>query len=248
MIDRLECEQNMANPHIPANRALRYTQIYDAILHAHISLEHRYIPWKSLVWTRVVTDTLLPPALPLTIQNASFFSSLAEVSSAILHLVSKIIVNYRRQCRTVSVIIRKLLVRRTTFKSTKSKKRKLVQFGDDVLVIMKSVLLCALLGNYSQDVQIRPRSLLVRQYLYELFTSDRYDPWVVRLLEHCPSVLTFCVRKYMIYSLEHNPAMLNLIRESIHYNEYKKIVEAGMSKICLLFTEMILLNAHTHNK
>jgi hypothetical protein len=63
MIDRLECEQNMANPHIPANRALRYTQIYDAILHAHISLEHRYIPWKSLVWTRVVTDTLLPPAL-----------------------------------------------------------------------------------------------------------------------------------------------------------------------------------------
>lgn len=43
--------------------------------------------------------------------------------------------------------------------------------------------------------------------------------------------------------------MLNLIRDSIHYDEYKKIVEAGMSKICLLFTEMILLNgSHSGTK
>jgi hypothetical protein len=246
-IDRCTCESNISNPYIPSLLSLICTEISDALLLSGGGVSaDRFIPWTSIQFHSICTNTLLPYCLGKHIQNAAFFYPLAEVSVPLAHLITKCIANPRCQCRESPVMIRKILIRRTTIKTKRgnsgsNKKPKTIEFNDEVLQICKKLILCLYLGNYEELSTTRPSSLFIRRILYDIFASvsKRYDPWVVRLLFHCESVIKYAIRIYMIYSLEHNPAVLNVIDKTIQYNEFKLITLKGVKHLQLVMYSLI---------
>lgn len=245
-IDRLLCEQMMSRP---GPLSLICAQLTDVIrlLPPEESYSTRYIPWSSLtvsMWSKLCTDVLLDPSIPHHIQNAAFFSPLAEVSMPILHLITKCCVNARCQCRTFPRIVRKLLVtiKRTRRKKKGKKGRVVVDTVETfVLRLCKEMVLCGLLGNFSHsEASTRPPPA-VRQKLYDLFTQDKYNRWCVRLFEHSTSVLIYSVRSTMVWILDHHPALLQQVygEEMMQYPEFRRITEEGMNLLRQIFTQSL---------
>jgi len=247
----LKCEQMLnAYPHMPL---ISYTAalLLDAYLISHQfrDVTDLTFQWKQCEWTYVKCDMLLPPQLCQYVHNhISYFHPLTDVSSNLAHLLTKIMVNSRCQARGMGDVVGKLLIQRSNRTKRRSRKQtEHVEFDAQYLELVKHVILCTLLGNYPTelDAQIRPHDIQIRQMLYYLFATPRYDPWVLRLVKFTPSVLTFSLRRYLVFTLENNPGMLHYLHHTLRFDEYSKIVNEAVTKMVECFKEMILSDPKT---
>lgn len=214
LIHQVMCSDH---PHITPLYSITCAQVCDAMLQIPTGeLAVRYND-SRIQWLSICTDTILNPALFKYVYNASYFSSLAAVNNPMLKLMSKGIVQ-RCNTRTFSVIIKKRLVNRWLVKGKSgSPLAKFVKAHYDGFVFRscKQLVLCMLLGNYIHvKPSSRPKSLAVRQRLYEIFGNSamtKYDRWILRLFHHCPLLLVTALRSYMIFTILHDPALKNTI-------------------------------------
>jgi hypothetical protein len=249
-LDLVYVEQQMTNPSLPDNLSYAYTLLYDAYLlsplYQSMSTEIDLGKRDELGWYYIRCDFTLSSLLDQATHNMAFFSPLADVISPLGHLLTKVLVNARCQHREMDKGVAKTLIQRKIHKrkrSTHKNKDHVIEYDDQVLMIMKQVVLCALLGNYPSDAQngLRISNMGYRYLLYYLFHNNRrFDQWIVCLFKHSSSVLTFCVRRYMVHVLESNPSMWEVLHQQFRFEEYKGVVISAMKKVQSLFYMMMV--------
>lgn len=250
-LDLIYIEQQMTNGDIPHDLSYAYTLLYDAYmlspLYQSMSTQIDMTRRDELGWYYIRCDFTLSSLLDQATNNMAFFSPLADVISPLGHLLTKVLVNARCQHREMDKGVAKTLIQRKIHKrkrSTHKNKDHVIEYDDQVLMIMKQVVLCALLGNYPTDARhgLRISNMGYRYLLYYLFHNNRrFDQWIVCLFKHSSSVLTFCVRRYMVHVLESNPAMREVLHQQFRFDEYKQVVISAMHKIQALFYVMMVI-------
>jgi hypothetical protein len=243
--------RGLRDPHHSELISYSFTLLHDAyLLSKHCNLTQPTFTWQECSWTHVKCDVLLPSILCQHAHKMSWFAPLTDVNSILGRLFTKIAVNSRCQGRVMSKIISNALIQRSIRKRKRSRKHKNddIEYDDQYLSLMKHIILCGLLGNYVGDSNIRPCEFKVRYSLYYLFSTSRFDSWILRLIKNATSILTFCIRRYVVYLVEHNPSMYEILYKQMHFEEYKKITHEAMICIIHLFTMMILGDSSLHTE
>jgi hypothetical protein len=238
-IDRLWCEQLMNDPTVSSTIALACTQFSDATRHiTRVGLKGRRVPLDHCRWDTICTSISLSPLFDVHIQNAAYFSSLAEVKTPITRFIGKCI-PMRCQNRVFNRILRRALVR-VWFTGIKRMKKPM--FDDSVFQALKQIVLCGILGNYPHCTPGTRPTVFVRHRLYEIFNDKRHERWVVKLFHQCVPIVVLSVRTMMIVSYDHTPSLHHVLHkgcQSSHglFNiiKFKEIVESGMVSLRMKF-------------
>lgn len=254
-IDCLRCEQYCCDVNISRKLSFVASQLLEAIRYLQEKDPNKYlsmrrIPFAELendpgCWASVSTDIMLDHSLMVHMCDAAFFSPLTDVAVAILHVITKCVVNARCQCRTFGSMLRQKLVsikrERRTRKKGKQPRVEETTVETYCLRVCKEMILCALLGNFAHsNPSTRPSSVYIRSFLRKLFTENLYDRWVVRLLQRCPLALVYCVRTTMVSVLEHNPALLRHVYSVMNFPKFREVTETAMDILRVRMAEYIL--------
>lgn len=94
---------------------------------------------------------------------------------------------------------------------------------------MRQLVLCAMLGNYPHSMQ-RIHSFEGRKLLYRTIRS-KYGAWYQSLLHGCPLLVVWCVREYMVHAIRDNVALLEQVREMMHFDAFCDVVSCVMSTL-----------------
>ena len=159
--------------------------------------------------------TLSVNPLHLKAIDLSFFESLSTVNEVPLHYLLSKCINQRCQVRKFDSV---------TLKRVNGDHRVAKQLHELVL--------CSLLGNYKiSDPSNRPVGA-VRDRLFELLRNNGVPSrFLTQLLEHCRSVVMFCLREHVVFALDEQPAVMKQVADLMQFDNYRRIVSQAMSAI-----------------
>lgn len=219
-VDRIECEKLMRDSTIDVHISWSCAQLSDALRHMpRIGLESRYVRFSDAQYETVVTYITIPN-FHSDIQELSYFSELSSLKDTMQYLLSKTL-NQRCQSRKVGEV-------------------SLRCFDASSLIArqLKRIILCAILGNYTtSSAKTRPRPECTRVHpsvyrviLYTLMNEERVDHngWFKHMLRDGAIAVLYCLREYLLFAIQDNPGLCEVLRDLLRLTEFTSIVANGM--------------------
>jgi len=212
-VDRLACLRIMRDAAVPGYDAFLAAQLLDSVRHSDEALFH--VPIAECRFDSVCNElTLATNPLHIHALDLSFFNSLSAVDVPLHYLLSKVI-NQRCQGRKFSVVA----IRGITENNKIAKQ-------------LQELVLCSLLGNYClSDPASRPGPV-VRDLLFRLLRSSvagQPSEWLTMLLQHCRSIVMYCLREQVVFAVEEQPALKAQIESLVQFEQFKAIACQCMS-------------------
>jgi hypothetical protein len=200
------------------------------------------VPWGALQWSKVSNCTVLPD-LHKVVMESGFFAALSSIKHPLTHFLSKII-PIRCQSRKFDHKIAEVLGRDAAprdaaaeygVEQTKtSRKRKRISLAErrdreamQIRPVVHRLFLCSLLGNYPH-CHVRPTGK-ARAVIYKLFSES--DATFLDWAKNNTALFVNSMRDYMVFSIRHNPALLESVADVIQFDKFEAISSSVMDAV-----------------
>lgn len=209
------------------------------------------VPLASANWSNCTSIYSLP-WLGSEVADLSYNRDIATVKDPLTNLISKGLAA-RCQTRLAGRVIENVMfvsaTDRLRYAATMSKQEdkrtipetqhaRTFRAKQDLRQVVKTIILCSLLGNYPHVSGHRLQGE-ARRRCYILFmghedggiSEETSDAWFQAMLHQAPMMVVWCLREYIVHALLDAPAVLAAVGDFIHFPDFRRITGEAMHAI-----------------
>lgn len=198
--------------------------LIDAFGHIDVCIDK--VELQSAQFAQIVTALTLPVEQEHVFE-AGFFSALNTIEHPLTHILSKVI-NIRCQARKFATV--------TLKETTKS---------HPLRHQLRTLFVCSLLGNYPHSTS--SMGGVSRSLFYGLLNNPQSLKVTIptlfsELVENCSLLIVNCLRDFLIYSIEYEPALAKRLEQLMNLTQFRSIVNEHMARVRGYFDRMVPLH------